>query len=283
LAGGMSTDVAAMVVDVVRNRGGSQDAKDSVQRIIGGLLAADREADDVTKWQSDGRKLAVAIATTALDRLLGGGATHSERTALFMVLCQGPVLRQLPLSGTLAKIDFRGVRFERCRFERLTWANCRFDDETTFDRCNFVGGSCMHCMHFGKARFENIVANREAEAWIGSAQISDGKREYSRADLRSDVIAVISKFIIRGGLALRSIEAAHLRKGPIGQSRYREEIISELLAHTIGSHEISGVPGGGCHIRDEAEDAVRFFAVNNNFTGPVQVAFEKLISKLKLK
>ena len=36
------------------------------------------------------------------------------------------------------------------------------------------------------------------------------------------------------------------------------------------------------HVKPEAEEAMRFFATNNNFTGPVQAAFAELKKKLAL-
>ena len=109
-----------------------------------------------------------------------------------------------------------------------------------------------------------------------------GKRHYTKVDLRNDLATLLGKFVIRGGLGLRSVDASHLRKGPISQARHRDDIIAELFGHVIGSHEISGLPEGGVHIVDAAEDAVKFFASNNNLTGPIQVDFDRLVAKLKL-
>ena len=142
---GAESDLAAMIVDVVRTRFGAARTEERIQRLISVLLAGGRDVADTARGQNDGGRLAVATAVVAVDRLLGSGNPHSARASLFVKLCQGPVLRSLPLSGTLARMDFAGITFDRCRFDRVTWANCRFDSTTVFNRCHFVGGNSVHC------------------------------------------------------------------------------------------------------------------------------------------
>ena len=275
------SDFASMIVDVVRTPGGDDQTKESIQTLINVLLLVDRD-EAASRWQNDAIRLAVTIAVVAVDRILVSGSSHTARTSLFVKLCQGPVLKNLPISGALARMDFSGITFDRCRFERVTWANCKFDSTTVFDRCYFVGGNSVHCTQFGVAQFRDIIADREAATLIATAQVNAGRRDYSKADLRNDIVALVTKFITRGGLGLKSIEAAHLKKGTVSQSRYRDELIDGLLGHVIEPHEISGFGEGGYHIKSEAEDAVKFFAANNSFTGPLKQVFDRLVAKLKL-
>ncbi len=279
---GTESDLAAMIVDVVRTTAGDAQTEESIQTLISVLLPLDSDVAASSRWQNDAGRLAVAIAVVAVDRLLVSGNPHTARASLFVKLCQGPVLKNLPLSGTLARMDFSGITFDRCHFERVTWANCKFDSTTVFDRCHFVGGNSVYCPQFGAAQFRDIIADREAEALIATAQVNTGQRNYAKADLRNDIVALVTKFITRGGLGLKSIDAANLKKGTVSQSRYRDELIGALLGSVIEAHEISGFGEGGYHIKPEAEAAVKFFAANNNFTGPLKQAFDRLCTKLKL-
>jgi hypothetical protein len=70
--------------------------------------------------------------------------------------------------------------------------------------------------------------------------VKEGKKKYSTEDLRTDIHSVISKFIIKGGIGLKSVEARNLQKGPISASRYRDEITDALIATVLEEHHISG-------------------------------------------
>jgi hypothetical protein len=125
------------------------------------------------------------------------------------------------------------------------------------------------------------VLDPEAEALFNSERIREGKRKYSSEDLRADIHGVITKFIIKGGIGIRSVEARNLQKGPISASRYRSEILDVLKSLVFEDHHISGA-GGGYNVRKDAVEAVKFYAANNVFTGALREAFERLQKKLSL-
>src|SRR5262249_17764521 len=114
-----------------------------------------------------------------------------------------------------------------------------------------------------------------------SARVNEGKKKYSVDDLKNDINCVISKFIIKGGVGLKSVEEKNLRKGSISVSLHRDEIISILSSLILEEHHISG-GSGGVNIRKGAVEAVKFYASNNVFTGVLREAFEKLQKKLSL-
>jgi uncharacterized protein YjbI with pentapeptide repeats len=53
-------------------------------------------------------------------------------------------------SATIGRLDLRQVTFKQAEFENVTWANCRFDQTTTFTDCGFQGGSLLYCEGFGQ-------------------------------------------------------------------------------------------------------------------------------------
>ena len=81
---------------------------------------------------------------------------------------------------------------------------------------------------------------------------------------------------------MRKVEARNLRRGAIGKSRYCDEVIEALEKEILERHEISGRESGGFNVRRSAVPAVRFYADNNVFTGPVKKAYERLTKKLGL-
>ncbi len=140
----------------------------------------------------------------------------------------------------------------------------------------------MQCEGFGSVQLVNCSLDPEAEAIFNIVRVQEGRRKYSIDDLRTDIQCVINKFIVRGEFVLKTVGDRNLTKGPISASRYRDEIVNVLCALVLERHHISGT-SGGYHVREKAEAAVRFYAANNNFTGPLAEAFDKLKEKLPLK
>ena len=100
-------------------------------------------------------------------------------------------------------------------------------------------------------------------------------------ELKADVSSVLSKFVIKGGVGLKTINELHLNRGTIGASRHRDEIMEELVSTILESHRISGGIAG-YNVRAEAVESVKFYAANNVFTGPIREAFDRLRSRLSL-
>src|SRR5262249_21655696 len=151
-----------------------------------------------------------------------------------------------------------------------------------FHQCDFKGGvGPVQCTGFGGAQFVDCSQDPEVEAIINNERVKEGKRKYSSDDLRADIHSVVSKFIIKGGIGLKSVESRNLVKGSISVSRYRDEILSVLESTVLEKHHISGA-GDGYNIRKDAVEAVKFYAANNVFTGPLREAFERLQKQLGL-
>ena len=146
----------------------------------------------------EGCALGVAIALRATDKHVPEGMGRRERMRKFEYYCGGESFLGLLITGTIRAMDFGGASFQNCRFEHVVWANCQFDEDTVFEGCHFVGGATLHCQGFGLCNFSESAMDLEAKAWIASAQASDGKRKYSEDDLKSDIKAVLDKFIGRG-------------------------------------------------------------------------------------
>ncbi|MFP2930990.1 NACHT domain-containing protein [Pyxidicoccus sp. 3LG] len=279
----LGSDLASMIVDLTRGRDQTT-AEDVLRRTIRTIISATEQSIQMHQYSS-GRGVAVAIALMAVDRFLPRGSSHQDRAKLFLSMFPGSQLRSLPfygVLGTISRMDFSGVNFSHCRFEAVVWANCKFDDQTTFENCHFSGGSIMHCSGIGNAQWNGGTTDQEAAIWINGARIGAGRRAYTRDDLQADIRVLLNKFVVKGGIGFRTIEATHLKTGSISNSKHRDEIISELCSGVLEEHEISGVSTKGFHVRDDAKEAVRFYAANNVLTGPIQKAFDRLAQKLRL-
>ena len=114
---------------------------------------------------------------------------------------------------------------------------------------------------------------------IRSAQAREGKRRYSREDLRGDMDAVIRKLVNRGGF-VRVVELGSLGRGRIRNSKFRKEIIDEVRGELLVPHEVAGVETGGFNVRSDAAESVRFFVNNGVMTGRLKEVYEGLVIRL---
>ena len=231
----------------------------------------------------EGSKLGVAIALRAMDRTTPTGATRTDRKQMLAAYCGDLGFSHLDVGGQVTSMDFRGSLFTRCSFDRVVWANCSFDDETIFDKCRFVGGDAHNCTGFGRSQIRDPELDRVASEWIDREMVSVGTRQYGRDHLRGDIKVVLNKFVGKGGVGMRTVEARNLDRGAIRKSRHGEEVIEELGREVLERHEISGRTSTGFNVRKEAVSSIRFYADNNVFIGPVERAYERLAKKLGVK
>jgi hypothetical protein len=284
LDAGQRQDLGTAVVDLVRMQtSADDDALLQLEQIVRAMSAGGDKRDGTLIRPGDGPRLASVLALIAVERFLPRGSSHQERTRLLVRLTGPSQITGLSFSGTIARYDFKDITFEYCRFERVTWANCKFDDSSAFRHCQFIGGAPpVHCEGFGSVQVDlgTCMLDAEADALFNSARVKEGHRQYSVDDLRTDLGSVINKFIIKGGIGLKTVDASNLRKGAISGSRYKDEIFEVLTNTVLDQHHISGTSDRGYNVREGAKEAVRFYATNNVFTGPLREAFERLKKRL---
>ncbi|WP_026441905.1 NACHT domain-containing protein [Pseudacidobacterium ailaaui] len=277
LSPGAMQDVAEMIVQLAEVEAASQIPLDR----LGLLISAMSERGGlVGRIWGEGSRLAGLIVLGAVDRTVRAGSPRTERTELLRKLGGGATIFGITFTGVIAHYDFSGTEFRNCRFERVTWVNCKFTAQSAFVQCEFIGGNAQNqCEGMGSARLENCSLDPDADTMFSVVKTREGKKRYSAEDLRRDISSVIDKFVIKGGLGLKSVAERHLTRGTIATSRHRDDVISALKSKIFEEHEISGV-GSGYHIRENAVEAVKFYAANNVFTGPLRTAYEALERKI---
>jgi hypothetical protein len=230
--------------------------------------------------KDDPNKLAAIVCLHAVEQLLPRSSSHSDRARKLVSLCGGSSIESLSFTGTLARFDLQGVTFQHCRFEGIVLAQCKFDDKTCFRACRFVNGlQVAHCHGLGRAHFDGCNLDPETEATLNAVRVREGARRYSDEDLQGDIRCVIAKFIIKGGIGIRTVAQAHLSKGGISESPFKDEVLRVLCAMVFEEHPISGA-SSGYNVRKDAKESVQFYASNNVFTGPLRDAYEKLRKRI---
>lgn len=126
----------------------------------------------------------------------------------------------------------------------------------------------------------NCSFDESSLALLEAVRVQEGLRSYGESNLRGDLDCLVRKFVAPGGGAVKTIRSEDLRKGLIQSSRYSDDVIAEFCARIIERHHISGVSGSGWNVREAAMESVRFFAANNNLTGPLAEVFDVLKRKL---
>ena len=271
-------DLAAMVVNVVSE---NEDGTDLIAEVVGRILDAARAMEDFG-GSRDGRTLAAVVALQSVDHFLPRGSARRERAEHLLQVSGGAPIRGIAFTGTVTAMDLSGMAFLDCRFDRVVWANVKFDDDTLFERCHFAGGIAEATAGLGRCRYVNCTWDDAARAMIGSAQTREGKRTYTRDDLKSDMGGVVRQLVNRGGL-VRTVDIKSLGRGRIRHSKFRKEIIDGIRLGVLEPHEVAGVRTGGFKVRSDVAEAVGFFVNNGVMTGPLKKVYERLVLGLGLQ
>jgi hypothetical protein len=278
LSGSQAVELAEVLVTVLLRR--DDRSGERVAKLIRACSAA-----SPGRPSTDARFLS-ALALETVDAVMPQGERPARAAFLASLFGFGESgarrIRNQLFWGTVARFDFRGVVFESCIFDEVTFANCEFDASTTFRDCRFTAGRDVNSHGFGEAQFvPQPSGDLDALRWIGSRQVAAKRRQYTVEDLKEDVALFLRKFVGRGGAGLRSVEERTLRTGPVRDSMHAELIVDTMRRKLLQEHVIAST-GTGYYVKPEAEEAMRFFATNNNFTGPVQEAFAELQRKIGL-
>lgn len=276
LSDGVSGDIAETIAQFTR---GLPDSQMQVADVIASFLSLEQLAD-VSVRQPWLRRLATLVALRAVDQASPRGTAHSERAKSLRSYFPAGRLSYLEFTGAIARMDFSGIEFTCCRFENVRWADCSFSESTSFRRCHFVGGSAAYCRHLGIAIWENVTGDEEGNNFVSTVRIADGNKEYTSEDLRYDLAAILNKFIINGGVGLRTVRRTHLLSGPIRVAANRDEILDVLSKHIFEEHHISGTSEKGINIRSAAVASIKFYAANNVFIAPLGLVFDELKHRL---
>lgn len=283
LEGGLTEDLANMIVELLDRRGAVGVIMPELQRIVRILGNAPHQGGKLLVAACNSSRLGGSITIKAVGRFKPKGSLREERTGILLEICGGRAVEGLAFGGTISSFDLGHVLFDNCTFENVTWANCTFGEAAVFRKCTFFGGTReVRCEGLGLAQFEQCKFDREGTAWLNAMQIREGKKAYTADNLRDDIGNLLRKFLTKGGARLKTVSARNINRGSISASPHRDLIIETITASILERHHISGVAEGGYNVSDDAANAVRFYGENNILTGPVKDAFDSLAKKLSL-
>jgi hypothetical protein len=263
-------DLAEMVVSMIPSSEGN-----SVVSAIDGILKCLR-SDQPSRFGA-------FLAMIATNRFKPKGFSRRERGEFFNSIFQDNTVTDLSFSGTVSGLDLHETIFSGCEFDKVAFVNCEFGPNTRFVKCRFLGSlSALRCSGFTSAKRSDCKYDQTARDYFDAMEIEGGSRSYSSNALRRDFECVIEKFIGSNRTSICAIRTSNLIRGPIGVSKYKSQIIDAFMSRILETHHISGISEGGINVRSECMDAIKFYASNNVFTGPLRQVFDQLERDLGL-
>lgn len=276
----LQNDVASAMADQLFELKNKDEALNKIREIIQALLKTG-DNSGIVQLTGNPASLATTLALLAINKSYPKGSDRKEKTKALISLFPDEKLSKLNFSGTLARFDFEGYRFEECNFHQVSWANCVLNSQTIFSKCTFSGGNVLSCEKFGHAQWESsCIFDADSKSIIDAEIVRAGKRNYSIDDLKSDITQLIKKFSPKDGLGLRSVEERNLTKGIISASIYKNEIVEGFKRRILEPHSISGSDGGGYHVNAASRDAMNYYSTNGVFTGSLAQLYDELRKKL---
>jgi len=272
-------DISELMIDLIRHS--TISVEQSLKKLIQAL--ADKfccHVSETPKRYDFACRLVAQLLFASVELLAPRGSTRDERAEKLADLLGGKKLKGMVFGPSIARVNLSGFSFENCVFDNVQWQYCKFDSETTFIRCYFLGGGDTKCEGFDSVDIKEYLGDEDGNAFVEGLQISSGRRTYSSDNLKGDIRAILRKFVSSDGLHFKTVSEEYLLSGTISKSRFKEEILLDLSRSIIKQHEISGVSTKGYHVRDEARDAVRFMAVNNSLSGLLDEVFRRLLQKI---
>jgi hypothetical protein len=275
-------DVATAVVRQLFAQVDRVSRLDSLRKLIARLLATASAADSATIAHKT-RLLTTTIALLANALDFPSGADRREKVGALVELFPNAKFFQLAFSGPINRADFSRITFLECIFENVTFANCAFNSETSFEGCRFQNARLESCQNFGEARFnDKCVYDSSSRAVVNGERVKAGKRAYTRVDLRADFDHLVRKFVPKEAAGFKTVAELNLLRGPIASSIHKTDILRVVQKHVIEPHHISGPSEHGYHVRNEAKQALAHYASNGVLTGPLELAMNELLQRTKL-
>lgn len=258
-------DLVQAVVDVVRAKFLPTDVQKDLMRQI------------LPRLPEEVRGLLLVAAVELFSRQ---GENRADRTRILCELSDGK-LQSVHFSGSLTSFDFRGMVLTECRFSRVNFVNCEFDEDSGFADCRFLNDNwSTRSETIGKAQFERCTFDAASQRWIDQARVKAGKRAYTEKDLSRDLGVVLSRFIHSGRPALKNINSTLLRRGAIRGSKHADAILEHVEAKLLHKERRHGTGDPVLKVKQGCEADFLFYSQNGTFTGAVRQVYDDLKSQL---
>jgi hypothetical protein len=188
----------------------------------------------------------------------------------------------LAIHGQIEGLDLSDVVFEDFVFRDVEFRNCSFEESTQFVRSRFDATlQFENCERPGRAQVQNCVCSELAErSWDVQAERAS-RIPVKRTVAKDAMCEVLRKFLETFGFS--SIKEVDRNSGAILRNPCRDLAWDELLkAAIVERHEISGVTGGGLHIREDQDvrHEVRNFLDNAALGPQLTEVLERIVKRI---
>lgn len=277
---GIESDLAAMLTSLIIWRKPELEGQENGRKLIGAFFRASSGSVEALRHQVL-RRLSTLIALRVVDG--ASQSTHRERAKLLASLFPGSSYVGAVFFGGIARFDWSGFTFKDCVFDNVRWSNCTFDGETVFHGCHLLGGSAQYCKDFAESQWVSCFVDDAGRQFRDSESVRAGRKAYTEDLLKHDIASLLDKFLGRGGVGFRTVEAGDLLKGKLSASSHAATIVEVVRRELLDEHHISGGNKTGLHVRDEVKEEMRALFANNVWTGKLSEALAELKRRLNVR
>lgn len=274
---GFESDLAAMLSALCQWEKPGDHGLEAVRKVIRAFFDASQGALEVIRTNVL-RRLCTLMALRVVDQ--SRSDAHLERTNALAGLFPSGRFEGVVFFGGLARFDWSGTTFENSVFDNVRWSNCQFSSTTTFRGCLLLGGSLQYSPGFAECEWIDCYTDDLGRQFRDNEAVRSGKRAYAAEHLKQDIFLVLEKFLGKGGVGFRSLDAADLQKGKISASLHKDKIIDGVCKHLLEEHHLGGGSSVGLKLKDTAKDAVRALVANNAWTGDLALLIDDLQKRI---
>lgn len=275
---GEESDLAAMIYSVASWSMTHSDAITKIQGVIKCFFEnSDADIEHIRNQLL--RRLSTLIALYSLENNKEL-KTSKDRSEAFRAFFPKNNYSGVILLGGINRFDFSGHEFFGCVFDNVKWANCRFDETTSFSNTLILGGTVTYCTGFHDIRLKNIQADEPGRTMLNNEAVRAGRKKYSDENLKNDIRYVLEQFIGKGGVGFKSVDQSLYGRGKISASPHKDRILTEIRRFILDEHHISASSKKGLAIREDARESVKAFIANNILTDKLIELHEAIQSKL---
>ena len=209
--------------------------------------------------------------------------TRAERSQhLFSALAgtdflKNRLIKRWSFYGILERLDFRGITFDQCRFERVAFRHCLADETTRFTDCIFTGDLDIK----PTSDWSNVDRKGCRDIFPASVVWEEvlGRALGSREDRVLEILRIaLSRFWYHGRPRM-SMRLDDWNKGVLGKRNLAEEILEAMLkVKLVQKVAISGVSEGGIAFDKSSMNDLRNYMDNQQIQGKIREVFRLLVN-----
>jgi len=190
----------------------------------------------------------------------------------------GNIISELDIYSSIKNFDFRSTIFQNCTFSDNSWVKCKFDKNSKFKKCNFIGKlSFIDCSGFELCEIsdDNYLTPETKNIIQKMQKGTSGSLPIDKKQIEHALYLALEKF--QQGLAFRSVKYSVRYRGQIQNIKFAKEVWEQLEKSDLVKELHKG---NSYRISDDSITNVAHFLNDKMITGKVKIVYDKLCKSL---